>query len=202
MKILNLYAGLGGNRKLWGDKYDITSVEINQQIADIYKDLYPEDTIIVGDAHEYLLRHFREFDFIWASPPCQTHSRATLGNINKECFDYPDMKLYQEIILLKTLFKGDWVIENVRPYYKPLIAPSFKINRHLFWSNRFLMTPGFEVQLTEIWESVKKMENYYGFNLESYKLETKFRRKILRNCVTPEIGKYIFEQIVGGISEH
>lgn len=27
MKILNLYAGIGGNRKLWGDDHEVTVVE-------------------------------------------------------------------------------------------------------------------------------------------------------------------------------
>lgn len=51
MKILNLYAGIGGNRKLWGDEHEITAVEINPEIAEIYKNLYPQDTVIIGDAH-------------------------------------------------------------------------------------------------------------------------------------------------------
>ena len=195
MKILNLYAGIGGNRKLWGNEHEITAVELDPDIAAIYQELFPNDTIIVGDAHEYLLRHFREFDFIWASPPCVTHSRACLGNINKDIFQYPDMKLYQEIILLKTLFKGKWIVENVKPYYKPLISPTFQIGRHLFWSSDFIFTLGFEENLVDIWESVRKMEIAYGYDLSRYKLDTKFKRKILRNCVKPEIGKYIFEQI-------
>ena len=37
MKILNLYAGIGGNRTLWGDKHEVTAVEINAEIAGIYK---------------------------------------------------------------------------------------------------------------------------------------------------------------------
>ena len=28
LKILNLYAGIGGNRKLWGNEHDITAVEL------------------------------------------------------------------------------------------------------------------------------------------------------------------------------
>lgn len=33
MKILNLYAGIGGNRKLWGNEHDITAVELRPEIA-------------------------------------------------------------------------------------------------------------------------------------------------------------------------
>ena len=54
-KILNLYAGVGGNRKLWGDKYEVTAVEFEQYIADAYKELNPNDVVIVADAHYNLL---------------------------------------------------------------------------------------------------------------------------------------------------
>ena len=59
MKILNLYCGIGGNRKLWPDKYNITAVEFNEDIANIYKDLYPNDKVIVADAHQYLLENYK-----------------------------------------------------------------------------------------------------------------------------------------------
>lgn len=68
MKILNLYAGLGGNRKLWIGA-EITAVENDPRIAAVYSRLYPEDTVIIGDAHQYLLENYSEFDFIWSSPP-------------------------------------------------------------------------------------------------------------------------------------
>ena len=64
MKILNLYAGLGGNRKDWGNNHEVTAVEMEQKIADVYKTNFPSDTVIIGDAHEYLLNHVDEFDFI------------------------------------------------------------------------------------------------------------------------------------------
>ena len=36
IKVLNLYAGIGGNRKLWpSDKIEVTAVEYKQEIADI-----------------------------------------------------------------------------------------------------------------------------------------------------------------------
>ena len=200
LKILNLYAGIGGNRKLWGDDHDITAVEINPKIAECYKKLFPNDTVIVGDAHEYLRKHFREYDFIWASPPCPTHSALRL-TFESNGWDsvYPDMTLYQEIILLKHFYQGSWVIENVKPYYKPLIEPSFALNRHYFWSNKFIMAVQFEHNFTEVRDKPKKMAELYGIDINILKDFSSYdKRKILRNCVKPEIGKYIFEQIMKG----
>ena len=135
MKILNLYAGIGGNRKLWSNEHNITAVEFNNTVAEKYKKLYPNDKVIVADAHEYLLDHYKEFDFIWSSPPCQSHSRTnyfTQHIRNRPV--YPSMKLYQEIIFLKQFFKGKFCVENVISYYEPLIKP-IKIGRHYLWSN-------------------------------------------------------------------
>lgn len=35
MKILNLYAGIGGNRALW-ENCEVTAVELDEKIADVY----------------------------------------------------------------------------------------------------------------------------------------------------------------------
>lgn len=105
MKILNLYAGIGGNRKLWDNNHDITAVEIDSDIASVYQDLYPKDKVIIDDAHEYLRKHFREYDFIWASPPCPTHSVLQMTRYYTKDLKYPDMTLWQEIIWLRSFFK-------------------------------------------------------------------------------------------------
>ncbi len=138
MEILNLYSGIGGNRKLWGDEHNITAVEFREDIADVYRHYFPNDTMIVGDAHQYLLDNYKRFDFIWSSPPCQTHSRARFWgfrNSDKVEKKYPDMKLYQEILFLDNYFDGLWIVENVKPFYEPLIRPKRELGRHLFWSN-------------------------------------------------------------------
>ncbi len=198
MKVLNLYAGIGGNRKLWKD-CEVTAVELNPEVAKIYKYFFPEDNVIVGNASDYLAKHYDEFDFIWASPPCQSHSR--LNNVNnraeiyKKCRKLPDMTLYAEIIYLQTFFKGNWVIENVKPYYKPLIQPSFELERHFFWSNKILWNLDFNLcNYTDVRDNVKSMQKLYGFNLEQFKGKTDIR-KCLRNCVIPEVGEYIFNKI-------
>jgi len=131
-KVLNAYSGLGGNRQKWVD-CEVTAIDNNQEIMDVYKRLHPNDTCIVGDAHQYILDHFEEFDFIWTSPPCQSHSKMNKATRHK-LRRYPEMQLYQEVIFLQHFFKGKYVVENVNPYYEPLI-PARKMGRHLFWSN-------------------------------------------------------------------
>lgn len=199
MKILNLYAGIGGNRKLWGDEHEITAVEFNEEIAAIYKEYFPNDIVIVGDAHQYLLDHYKEFDFVWISSPCPTHSRARMWSaLGGVCVvKYPDMKLYQEIIFLKHFAKCKWVSENVIPYYEPLITPSIQLGRHLFWSN--FTIPKIEIQTNEVktWFVNSSTKNF-GFDLTGRKIKHR-KDQIIRNCVNPELGLYILNQACGVI---
>ena len=205
MEILNLYAGIGGNRKLWNDILPgakITSIEISHKIAKVYQDFNPNDTVIIGDAHEYLLNNYEKFDFIWASPPCQTHSKmvkATRHKIKK----YPDMSLYQEIIFLENFFKGKWIVENVKPYYKPLIKPTIQIGRHFFWSN-FDLTGISEIKSPSNFinkgnsQGVEDLKNWLGLKYQGnlYYENNHCPGQVLRNCVHPLVGKQIFERVV------
>ena len=195
MKILNLYAGIGGNRKLWGNEHEITAVEIDPNIAAIYQDLYPNDTVVVGDAHEYLLNHFKEFDFIWSSPPCQSHSSFRQNicvRFRGTPAVYPDMKLYQEILFLQANCDCKWVVENVKPYYTPLIKPTKDLQRHLFWANFEIPDATFEKDNIRT-SQIPDLEKMYGFDLSNKKLSNK--RQILRNCVKPELGEHILKAI-------
>lgn len=200
MKILNLYAGIGGNRKLWGDEHEITAVEYKQDIADIYKDFFPNDKVVVTDAHQYLLEHFNEFDFIWSSPPCPTHSRVRFvatydkkGNIRQKPV-FPDMRLYEEIIFLKHYFRGLYCVENVVGYYEPLIKPQ-ELGRHYFWTNFIL--PPFKANSRSHYDDIEKLEEVKGFDLSEYDVSRK--RLLLRNCVFPELGKHILHYAINPI---
>ena len=196
MKILNLYAGIGGNRKLWGDAHEITAVEFNEEIASIYRHFFPNDIIVVGDAHQFLQEHYHEYDFIWSSPPCPTHSITRFMQKKKI---FVDMKLWQEILFLKWWFKGHYVVENVTPYYEPLINPTAKLHRHCLWAN-------FEIKNREFerLETCKKLaereflQEKFGFDLSDFSGIDK--RKVLRNCVVPEMGLHIFECLTAGTS--
>lgn len=193
MKVLNLYAGIGGNRKLW-EGVEVTAVESEQYIADVYSELYPDDTVVVGDAHQYLLDHYKEFDFIWSSPPCPSHSRLSTGLVGWGIVRYPDMKLYEEIIFLQYYFKGNWVVENVIPYYKPLIQPVAELDRHLFWSNRHIPKARSGRNFTgEISNATKEqLEASHGITLPP---GTKNTLKLLRNAVDPDLGLHVLEAV-------
>lgn len=198
MKILNLYAGIGGNRRLWGDKHDITAVEIDSEIAAIYHDLFPQDKMIVTDAHKYLLDHYKEYDFIWSSPPCPSHSqlRYNMGyKANRKYAKvdalYPDMTLYQEIILLKYWYEGNYVIENTIPYYEPLIRGQ-RVGGHIWWSN-IVIPPINHGNRNHRGGTVESLQERKMINLDKYNIKNK--RQILRNCVEPEVGLHILNQL-------
>ena len=189
MKVLNLYACLGGNRYLW-DNCEVTAVELDPELARLYQERFPDDIVIVADAHQYLLDHYKEYDFIWSSPPCPTHSRARFARKETTTPEYPNMMLYQEIIFLDNWFKGKWIIENVIPYYEPLI-PAKKIGRHLYWSN--FKIPKFEARHIEIEDGgYKELEKFHKIDLSTYKGEQS-KTKIARNLVDYEAGKIIFD---------
>jgi DNA (cytosine-5)-methyltransferase 1 len=201
MKVLNLYAGIGGNRKLWGN-VEVTAVEIVPEIAKIYQESFPQDKVIIADAHQYLLDHYKEFEFIWSSPPCPTHSRTNLFLHGQGKIRYPEMGLYQEIIFLQTWAKCKWVVENVISYYEPLIKPQV-CGRHFVWSNFFIPNlKDNDVQIGTFNRKASKMaqaveyvqgtKERYGFSIRGNSIPNKCKRQIMRNLVKPIVGLHIF----------
>jgi DNA (cytosine-5)-methyltransferase 1 len=208
MKILNLYACLGGNRYKWDEVADIevTAVEYDPELGRLYQERFPSDKVIVADAHQYLLDHYKEFDFIWSSPPCPTHSRARYWafGANGKMPIFPDMTLYQEIIFLQYHFKGKYCVENVIPYYEPMLNP-IKRGRHLYWTNfrlpNILSKRG--NKLTEQDTNSESLSHYNKFHDYDF---TKYRGgqlvlKIARNLVDYEAGKTILQTALGVIEQ-
>lgn len=208
INVLNLYACLGGNLYKWdevakeqGIKLNITSVELDEELAKLYKERFPSHNIVITDAHQYLLDHYKEFDFIWSSPPCPTHSRSRFARRNTTIAVYPDLKLYEEIIFLKKWFKGSYIIENVIPYYDPLI-PSKKRGRHLYWTN-FNLPIDLRARKVSIMESKDEVARWCTFHdYDFYKYKGKQHiAKIARNLVDYEAGRTIFETFLGVVKK-
>lgn len=203
MKYLNLYAGLGGNIELIDDtEHEITNVELEPKIAAVLQERKPNQKVIIADAHQYLKEHYQEYDFVWSSTPCQKHSRMMKATRHKVA-DYPDMNLYAQIIFLQHFFKGNWVVENVVPYYEPLITPTARIGRHCFWSNKPIsenfeppkQPKGFITAGTVA--DTQRLKDWLGIQYEGniYYKDNHCPGQVLRNCVHPLLGKYIFEQV-------
>lgn len=204
MKILNLYACLGGNRYKWDEvaDVDVTAVELDPFAAELYAERFPNDTVIVADAHQYLLDHYKEFDFIWSSPPCPTHSRIQYS-LKKQCkMNYPDMKLYEEIILLQSFFDGKYVVENVVPHYEPLIV-AHKRGRHLYWTNFALpnvlsnrKAPSMTTHGERPAHNWRAFADFHEVDITKYKGKQS-KSKMARNLVDYEAGKTILETAFG-----
>jgi DNA (cytosine-5)-methyltransferase 1 len=212
-KICNLYACLGGNRYKWdlvaqqaGVEIEVTAVELDPELARLYQERFPNDIVIIADAHQYLLDHYKEFDFIWSSPPCPSHSRANFWaskSVDTRLKSFPDMKLYEEIIFLQHWYSGKWVIENVIPYYEPLI-PAQKRDRHLYWSNFTLplILSNREISgiVSQAKNELKLLCDIHEIDISSYKGKQSMI-KIARNLVDYEAGKTIFETALGIINK-
>lgn len=200
MKILNLYACLGGNRYKWDEVTDIevTAVELDPECARLYQDRFPNDTVIVADAHQYLLDHYKEFDFIWSSPPCPTHSSFQHSMKNKRKMKYPDMKLYEEIIFLDGFYNGKYCVENVIPFYEPLM-PAKKRGRHLYWTNFNLpntLSQRKNKDFSRTKNMVSMMSEFHNYDFKKYKGKQALN-KIARNLVDYEAGRTILETALG-----
>ena len=204
MKILNLYACLGGNRYKWDEVTDVevTAVEWDEELARLYQKRFPNDKVIVADAHQYLLDHYKEFDFIWSSPPCPTHSRINISMKTKRKMKYPDMRLYQEIIFLDNYYNGKYVVENVIPFYEPLIT-AHKRHRHLYWTNFNLpkvLSNRKNPAMGRIKNEVEVFSKFHDYDFIQYKGEQRMN-KIARNLVDYEAGKTILETAIGIIKK-
>jgi len=200
MKILNLYACLGGNRLKWNDVRDdieVTAVELDSELARLYKERFPNDEVVVGDAHEYLLNNYEKFDFIWSSPPCPSHSKSRYARKETTKPLFPDLKLYEEVIFLDYWFDGKYVVENVTPYYDPLIHGK-KRGRHIYWTN-FNLPNDLRERKSGIMEGKNEVERwceFHEYDFRKYKGEQRLD-KIARNLVDYEAGRTIFETVLG-----
>jgi len=106
------------------------------------------------------------------------------------------MKLYEEVLLLQHFHKGGFVVENVIPYYEPLIA-AHRRGRHLYWTNFNLpMDIGERECKNFIKANVSDLSKFHDYDFTKYKGEQRMD-KMARNLVDYEVGKTILEAFLG-----
>lgn len=192
IKVYNGYAGVGGNRQNWKN-VDVVAVEKNKKIAMIYQDRFPNDEIIIGDSRDVFLKRHKEFDFAWFSPPCQRNSKARYlaSKYGDYPPKYPDLRLYEEVIFLRKYFNGFWVVENVKPFYEPLILPTI-ISKHAFWAN-FPIAFGVRLSKKYHFNTINELQQDKGIDLSKYDFKGLNKLQVIRNAVHPRLGEWILD---------
>jgi len=188
IKILDLFCGLGGVAKGFQKyldehniEYEYIAVDIDSLVLKAHKCNNPKSHVILRDAYSFTDDELKEFDFIWASPPCQSHSRA--NHIWKRY--NPDMRLYDLIRQLNGVGKP-FVVENVIPYYKPPIKPSYRIDRHFLWTNIKLPLFIEKVKRPPLHKmGIKELAKYHDVMIDCLPQEwdPRTKRQHLRNMV-------------------
>lgn len=137
-KLLDLYCKAGGAAVGYacspGDGFEIVGVDIAPQKN------YPFQ-FIQSDAIEFLEKHWKEFDVIHASPPCQRNSTMTKGLWKDRLNTHPELIAPTREILVKS--GKPYIIENVPT--APLINPitlcgsmfRLKVRRHRLFETNF-----------------------------------------------------------------
>ena len=97
-----------------------------------------------------------------------------------------------------TLYVCGELVENVIPYYQPLI-PAYKRNRHLYWTNFKLPNVLTQRKNPEIGHAKKELDKwceFHDYDFRKYKGKQSVQ-KIARNLVDYEAGKTILNTVMG-----
>ena len=201
MRVLDLYAGLGGSDKgirsvleKKGIDYEYVAIEIDPKVAEAHRKNNPGSRVIVADALSWL-PEVKNFDFVWASPPCKTHSKWNMvWASRREKHPKPDPTLWFLIREFRSL-GINFVVENVDPYYKDPCKPTIKIGRHQFWTSFPIKKFDFisrEKPFPEM--TIRDWLQYH--QLETVEGKAQDKRQALRNCTHYSIAAGIFEQFL------
>jgi len=196
LKILDLFCGCGGAAMgiYKSAQYHKVDVEITGYDIEPQKD-YPF-TFIQSDVSRLKKEDLADFDFVWASPPCQSFSTLKFSN--------PKCKAENYIPFVRKLIKHKpAVIENVAlsPLRNDLILTGDMFGFPVIRKRIFEIYNFFCFALPE----GRKVKNYiavYGFGKKGQGIKdwqkamdidwTK-NRKSLANAVPPYYSQYIFD---------
>lgn len=145
-RALDLFCGAGGATKgLQRAGFHVTGVDIRPQPR------YCGDAFVQADALRPPL-DLAQFDFVWASPPCQAYSVAAHGERSRRGKQYPDLVAVVRGILRDS--GAAYTIENVpgAPLIHPLklrgtMFPELKVIRE-----RWFETSWFQLQPPQVSE--------------------------------------------------
>ena len=113
------------------------------------------------------------------------------------------MKLYEEIIFLEHYFNGKYVVENVIPFYTPLIQGKER-NRHLYWTNFNLPNTVSDRKNPDLGRTknlIDALSEFHDYDFRKYK-GSQPTNKMARNLVDYEAGKTIFETVLGIVNNN
>ncbi len=123
-------------------------------------------------------------------PTLSNTLKVTNFSQNKGKDEIPRYEIYQEIIFLDNFFNGKYCVENVIPFYEPLI-PAKKRGRHLYWTNFNLpnvLSDKKNPDFTRVKNQVKVMSEYHNYDFTKYKGKQPVG-KMANNLVHYEAGK-------------
>jgi len=207
LKILDLFCGIGGVARGFHDylqehriKYLYVAIDIDKHVLKAHKALNPLSNVILRDAYSFSIDELRRYDFVWASPPCETHSIAGIWTRKEK--KSPDFRLYKLILTLHDA-NIPFVVENVKPYYNPPIKPTSKANRHRLWSNLSISPVNLRLTPFErVKNSTRTLCEYHDLPEEIAKIiPSKKRRDALRDMVHHEIAYEIAKQVIPQVLE-
>ena len=144
LRALDLFCGGGGVAKgLQAAGFDVTGIDLHPQPHYCGDDFKQMDALDVGVFHHTWAS---EFDFIWASPPCQAYCGMQRINTRAQKRDHP--RLIEPVRDMLKSFGRPYAIENVTE--APLLDPvqlcgsmfGLGVRRHrLFECSFFLLQP-------------------------------------------------------------